>query len=642
MSCSAIAVCVVFASLFTNGGFESEPPSKGWSIPNDGAWRIEGGSGVGKSRCLVWEASAPCEKTLASFSIPVEPGDSYKVSGRVNVEAIRSGEWSFGLDWFTADGKWIDNSGASRRIDNHPSVSEGWVRYDGGTPPLPSGAATLRIYVYAKPGASGRIRFDDFSVEKSGSRAVEYLVSSAYRDSAVSGTVRFFARVCFNPLRHDLDGLVGEFAFAGADGTRQLRRTRLASADLAMLELPVSDLAPGRHPVDFSLKAQGGETLGSDSLVFTREKRPAQRRVSIDEQRFAIVEGRRFFPIGAYTHSMSPAQLDFYMQGPFNCVKLSNHGISKRILDEFWGRGLRVIIDIRDEIKVITADPSAEKSAGRVAIENVVRAWKDHPATLGWYNNDEAPLSILPDIRLATKWTHEIDPDHPVYAVTDKPSQTRAFLSTYDIIGMDPYPIGNLGGMNDVGIASRWAESCREGMFGSRAMWQVVQAFSWKWFANGVPAGEKARLPTKEEFASMCWQAIAGGANGLILYSFYDFHSRQEPAERESNWRCYCDVLKDVRRMEPVILCDPSPMKVGGIPADVAVRAWQGDGCDWLLVANRTYGPVEAKLGVRGEYSESQSVLGGEVSLVGKSLLAVKLRGLGFAVARLSRVNHDR
>lgn len=619
MAVACLLATASVANLLANGGFDAADPKAGWNVPQDGHWRFEERTGVGGSRCLVWDSPEQCPKTLCSVSIPAEPGCVYKVSARINVESVKTGEWSFGVDWSSTDGKWISNSGTTRRTDNHPSVADGWVKYEGGTPPLPSNVGTLRVYCYAKSGASGRVRFDDFTVEKSGSRAVEYLVSSAYHDAATHGPVKLFARVCFNPLRYALSDLVGEFAFLDAKGQREVRRTALVSSELAVCTIAAEDLAPGRHPIVFSLKTARGETLGTETLDFTHEVEPTPRKVWVDEQRFAVVDGKRFFPIGVYTHFMTPEQFDFYARGPFNCVKLSNHGVSRAWLDEFQRRGLRVVIDIRDEIKVITADPSADKAKGRAALKKTILAWKGHPAVLAWYNCDEAPLSILPDIRLATKWVHEFDPDHPTYAVTDKPNQTRAFLSAYDIVGMDPYPVGNLSGMNDIGIASRWAEACREGMFDTRAMWQVPQMFDWGWYANGRKTGVATRLPTKAEFASMCWQAIAGGANGLFGYCFYDFYGRQDPEARDRVWQDYCDVLAKIRKAEPILLSDPSPVRVTDVPKDLAVRAWRRNGQDWILFANRTDRPVAATVTAGGRH------------------VPVNLKGLGFTMMRLQK-----
>lgn len=632
-----LLVAATVANLLPNGGFDANDPKAGWTVPQDGYWKVEEKSGVGGSRCLVWDAPEQCPKTLCSVTIPAEPGCTYRVTGRINVETVKTGEWSFGLDWSATDGTWLNNSGTTKRTDNHPSVAAGWIKYEGGTPPLPSNAGTLRIYVYAKQGASGRVRFDDFTIEKSGSRAVEYLVSSAYHDAATSGRVKFFARVCFNPLKYGLSDLLGEFAFVGTDGTRRTRRTALASPELATCELDVGELAIGCHPISFALKTKEGKALGMDLLDFTRETTPTPRKVWVDDRQFAVVDGRRFFPIGVYTHIMTPEQFDFYARGPFNCVKLSNHGVSQRYLDEFWKRGLRVVVDIRDEIKVITTDPSDDKAKGRAALETAIRAWKDHPAVLGWYNCDEAPLSILPDIRLATKWAHEIDPDHPTFAVTDKPNQTRAFLPAYDIVGMDPYPVGNLSGMNDIGIASRWPEACREGMFGVRAMWQVPQMFDWGWYANGRKTDAETRLPTKVEFASMCWQAIAGGANGLFGYAFYDFYARQDPASRDRVWKDYCDVLAEIRRMEPMLLADPSPIVVKGAPSTLALRVWRRNARDWLLLANRTYEPVSAELALPEAFAKLDAALGGTVELQGGNRLSAALQGLGFTVVKLTR-----
>ena len=632
---AAAAAAVV--NLLGNGSFDAGSPDAGWSIPGDGYWRIEEKSGVGGSSALVWDSSEQCPKSLCSYTIPAEPGCIYSVSCRVNVEAIKTGEWSVGMDWSTADGKWIDATGMAKTVDNHPSVAQGWIRYEGGTPPLPAEAAVLRVYAYVKTGASGRIRFDDFSVENVGSRAVEYLVSSAYHDCATAGEVRFFAKLNINPVRHDPAKIAAQFRYIGADGRPTVKKSALKTSFGAGTKIAVKDMAMGKSKVEFLLVDAAGAVIGSDELEFTRTAEPVRRKVYIDDRQFAVVDGKRFFPIGMYSRIMTDEQFDFFTRGPFNCVKMANHGVKKEYLDAFWKRGIRVIVDIRDEIKVITADKSESKAAGLKAVADTVLAWKDHPAVLGWYNNDEAPLSLIPDIRLATRLVYQLDPDHPTYAVTDKPGQAQSFMPTYDVIGMDPYPVGNLGGNNKIGIASRWPETCRRETFGMKAMWQVPQMFNWEWYSNGV-AKEKlpdTRLPTRDEFASMCWQAVAGGANGLVGYSFLDFWKRQEPADRDRNWKYFCEVLEEIRRMEPVLLSDPSPLRFGGVPDDMAVRTWRKGGEDWFLAANRTESPVSAKLVPGGRCGGVSAELGGSASLLPDGRIGIELRPLGYAMVRI-------
>ena len=112
----------------------------------------------------------------------------------------------------------------------------------------------------------------------------------------------------------------------------------------------------------------------------------------------------------------------------------------------------------------------------------------------------------------------EIDPDHPTWAVTDKPKHARALLPCYDVIGMDPYPVGNKGWRNDIGICSGWPREAREGMFDMRPMWQVPQVFNWAWYRKGDnDPPPDLRMPTRQEIANMCWQGVAAGANGLCL-----------------------------------------------------------------------------------------------------------------------------
>ena len=133
-------------------------------------------------------------------------------------------------------------------------------------------------------------------------------------------------------------------------------------------------------------------------------------------------------------------------------------------------------------------------------------------------------------------------------------SEIRHYLGTYDVLGMDPYPIPKkpietvISSMRQ-GIA---------GTFGTKAIWQVPQAFGWGWLKRKETKGQRA--PTQKEMSNMTWQSIAGGANGIVYYAY---HHLSEPHEDPNDafapaWARTKAAAAEVKKYEQVLLsADP-------------------------------------------------------------------------------------
>jgi hypothetical protein len=196
---------------------------------------------------------------------------------------------------------------------------------------------------------------------------------------------------------------------------------------------------------------------------------------------------------------------------------------------------------------------------------------------------------------------HEKDPDHPTFVVLNAPSKVRPFVNGYDCVAMDPYPIGYPNCF--IGMASDWPLQAQRGMYRSRAMWQVPQAFNWaSCFPPGLKMPKDVHMPTREEMRSMTWQAIAGGANGLIYFSFEGAYL-QGGSEEENmrRWMDVCAVVSEVKAHESMLLSKPGP-DVGNVPKGMVCRTWKtDDGKVRLLACNTEQKPIEGTVRIGGE-----------------------------------------
>ena len=555
-----------------NPGFE-DGDSKVWAL--DSQMIVEDGVGRSGSRGVHVRKAAPGRCYLWQKAIPAESGRIYSFEGWVRLGGgLTNGPMYFAMNWYGRDGRELGGSEGRPLIHEQQLKGNGWVKVSGATPRTPAGTASIGIGCSFRDGCSCDVYVDDFRIFESGKRHIEHIYTSAYRDVAVDGKVKFAVPYICDTNECPAEALAADFVFTGADG----KKCRVPADRLGVdgtketsfeATIDVGRFARGTHNVRAILRTKGGTVFDTAEIAFTRAAELPPRKVWFDSRRRLIVDGKPFFPMGMYLENASKDDMGLYTQAPFNTALC---GASRDRIDSLAGYGLKVIAGTTKQ-----TDPDK--------LYETLRKLKGHPSIIAWYTNDEFPPGLIARQTELQRIYREVDPDHPTFTVLDKPWQVRMFLPTFDVIGMDPYPIGNShrGGID---IAYGWADSCSMQCFGMRPMWQVPQAFDWRWFRNGLDDPE-FRFPSPEEFRSMTWQAVAAGANGLIYYSFNQMRRRMKaPGEFDRHWSPVKETIKEVVKHIPVILSDGLPPKVSGASRAVPVRVWRYRNATWILAVN--------------------------------------------------------
>ena len=170
-------------------------------------------------------------------------------------------------------------------------------------------------------------------------------------------------------------------------------------------------------------------------------------------------------------------------------------------------------------------------------------------------------------------------------------------MGSFDVVASDPYPVGYK--RPKIGIAADYPVICRERTYGIRPIWQVPQSFAWDWcHKHGHPAED--RYPTYEELRSMAWQAVAGGANGLLWYSAHHIFKCSPPEDLEKNWGALVKVAKEINAHVDILLSPEIPPAVKSVPENIAVRVLKKDGKVWVLAVNKTFEKVSGTVTVEG------------------------------------------
>lgn len=587
--------------LLKNGDFEQGklPGADGWTMcPH---YRVEQGAGRNGTRGLVVENHDPTAMNgeFCGPFVEAKPGFKYRFSGWVKCENVIGADKNTGIKArvlvlvfvFDAKGKGLGEYYTQFKAG---TVAD-WTRVEGETPALPPTAAKLQVNPFVWHNATGCAWFDDISLEQIESVPVRGLYSSAYRDLAWDGNVRFSALLGIDTAAMPMDTLTADFVYSSGCYTCVRVPAETFTPTLAEATIPVSKLPLGKYPVSFELRQKKGRKLVSEMpLLFTRTETAPARKVWIDRCNRLIVEGRPFFPLGFYGKTIDEKYLAKMDGGPFNCY-MPYHYLGTNEFNVAAKHGLWVIANMKDFIPGTGGTPCrkvlethGEADRGLACRFN---ALKDYPKLLAWYMNDESSVAHVDRLVRQYHYVRDNDADHPAWAVLFQHDQVREYRGTCDVIGNDNYPIG----MRPIETVSRYARDTVEGFLGGPC-WHVPQAIDWKRYLK-TGKTENYRMPTMEEARSMSWQFIANGGNGLIYYTFERLID-----EGGRHWEDYCTVAREVKSLEYILLSEPAP-NATGYPELMSGRAWSHGGKTYLLVVNENEKPRSADLTLPKRFS---------------------------------------
>ncbi len=578
------------------------------------------------ARSLRFVNHDPDRYVLCTQVIPLEPGHVYELRARIRTQGIagRDTGATVCLEWSDAEGRYLGGY--------YPEGVGGdtlnWTEIGGLSPPVPAGAARATVSCYVRRGMTGTAWWDEVSVRRWRRRPmVSILTSPSYRGWIWDhGPGRAEARVTL--LDEELDAgregvqVVGRLVAAGGRVLAE-RPAQPGPGRTLMVSVPLP--ADGEHEYLLEIRlldGRTGEVMAQDEHRLTRRTGPPPRAY-VDEHNRLILEGEPFFPLGMYWSGMSEAELAIYQEAPFNCL-MPYQTPSREQMDLAHRLGLRVIYTIKDLYygtrwcpDYITSEADEEP-----AVRRTVREFRDHPALLAWYINDERPLSMLDRLKAHQRWVEEEDPNHPTWAVLYQVDEVDRYVSSFDVIGTDPYPIPDW----PASLAGRWARLTREGVAGARAMWMVPQVFRWP---------ERHRPPTFAELRSMTWQCIAEGAMGIVFYSWFDLRADQQ-FPFEQRWPEVRQVAQEVADMIPVLLSvEPVPALEVAVPEEVHWTARTHEGITYIILASGSEEAVIAS--VRLSYPQASVVVNGRPLLVSDDgRFTVEVEPLGVAVCRVA------
>lgn len=592
------AMAVPFPSAQDLEGYRNAPPpagkteaavanpdfekgADGWPLPQ--GYRHDPTGGRNGSGALFYERTDP-GGPMTGQDLELQPGARCKFSAWIRTENIENPEWggaTICLEFYKG-GKW--HSG------HYPAGVRGtaeWTRVEAvGMVPADAERTTLRLYLRNK--ATGKAWFDDVAVEVESPRWVLYMIRPA-RETVPATDGRLL-------LGSTIDGVF-------CPPTGQVRKEDLVCRLQTVVgEQAVSDVLAAVHegriaanigalPVGPAtlratlLDTQHKWVLAEERLPFTVAAQsppplPANACV-IDARGRAIVGGKPFLPVGLYHHSLSTREeLDRIAAGPFNCIMPYNSlfmrfgdaqktGVDdvREALDACAAKGLKVIFSLKDvyagipwpKLKALGVEGEA------AVVEKAVTSFREHPALLAWYINDELPTRMLDRLTARRREVNRLDPHHPTWAVFTHWLEVPTYGPTTDVYGVDPYPIRTVAS-RDMGLVQLAMEMCQRavGTPDGMGVWAVPQLHNW---GNYDAKAKKDRAyyeanfrdPTEPEMTAMSLLFAIMGAKGFVYYSYSDLSGHINPTAKpdfERRWPDICRTATTIRELEPFLLSD--------------------------------------------------------------------------------------
>lgn len=320
-------------------------------------------------------------------------------------------------------------------------------------------------------------------------------------------------------------------------------------------------------------------------------------KVYVDRANNTIVDGEPFFPLGFYTNATAEQRAEV-AASPFNTILIYGTNRTRKAemraqLDAIDSAGLKLIYCLNDVY------PQAEYMKGKdwegvtgneSITKAVVDAYKDHPALLAWYLNDEIPREQAPDLLDYYRRVKEADPNHPAFIVLCQKKDFAYLWETTDILSGDPYPIPK----EPMTRVSDMVEKSKAPSLGSQPVWLVPQSFAW--YQHNSKNPDRSHIPTEEELADgrapnrnearcMTYLGLVHGAKGLIYWCYYNM--RMLP-QYEEMWGWMQEIGQEVQTLAPVLL---SPEDLGTVPfgpadAPVHTKLKRHEGRLYLMAVN--------------------------------------------------------
>lgn len=335
-----------------------------------------------------------------------------------------------------------------------------------------------------------------------------------------------------------------------------------------------------------SYRVMNGQKTVASGVVDIIERPVKENAVQIDLLTGSlIVDNRPFFPFGFYCGPVGDLPENevvhgFNMIGPYQDNLPASYTTRKAYMDRCAQVGIRVQYGVNS---LIGSGHNGSKGLDLTEAEKLeilkkeIIAFRDHPALLSWYINDEPdgqgrPPAILEQ---AYRLIHQLDPYHPISIVFMMPQKANDFRKTMDVAMTDPYPIPGPPDkvMDDL---NKYLDAYRY----QKSVWLVPQAFGAQemW----------TREPTAQEIRLMTYMGLMSGAKGIQYYVHAPGNLNPQSV---SVWSACSDIAVETAQMTSFLSSADDAPVFKSSDNKLLIRSFKYKGNLLVIVANNENKP---------------------------------------------------
>ncbi|MDD4539874.1 MAG: carbohydrate binding domain-containing protein, partial [Lentisphaeria bacterium] len=535
---------------------------------------------------------------LCSQKITMDKNKEYRFGCWVKSSGMKGGGPTICVQWNDANGKFLGGNYPSGMKDTNSE----WKIVEGFIKKIPDKAASFDITCYARKGSTGQAWFDDVFLEAWEPPPLSQMTTDHYRHVTDGTPVTVFVGVNVSSAVRSEDLKDQPLVITAPDGSQTSYQPTRVENDTLVFVIPTADLAPGDYKVQITATTPTTKVQVSRSLTIRRVAAMPERKAYIDRHQRLILDGQRFFPIGLYFSGCNDQDIAYLKDSAFNCI-MPYSGLKREVLDKLHEAKIKVIYSVKDFYANKGSTKTAEEGVAKVTA--TINNLKDHPAIMAWYINDEMPLVRLPELSAHRDLVETLDPGRPSWVVLYQVDEVREYIPSFDVIGTDPYPIPT----TTPARALDWTQRTAKGVFGAHAVWMVPQIFNWAAYWKGYGRTEEeiaaCRPPTLAEMRAMAWMCVAGGANGMVFYSWFDLGRMGKTIADggralrpdlvdpfDKRWDEVKQVAAELKNVEDVLLATDTALPIAPTAdsaPELAYRLYGKDGDTWLLVVNSSH-----------------------------------------------------
>ncbi len=511
----------------------------------------------------------PSGSVVNVFMEGVEPSTTYYVSYDIKTEGLDNDSFArMNYEWGIAMGP---NTGGGYKPANDIGGDNDWVRHSHQvTSPAPDlSPQFLRMVLSIRGTTQGTVYLDNLEIYKVVYEPVTtYLKSPSFKglitdpegesDIILTSYITGMGSV-YEPEKTKLEVSVSDL-----DGKVLMNSEHIAPTDEMDVTFSSKSLDVGDYDLASKLiNIETGRIIGENHYMLRKRPSDFTSKYGFDEYGRLLNEGKPWLPFGAYAIGNERSDLDDFAGTNIDfliCNSQARFYTNYALLDEWDKTDVKLMYTVdslfASALRTATQNPDITTIASERAVVDRILDTIDltnRDCFIGYQiNNESSPLQWASRMGWRQQHLSEKDFDHLTYGVSIGGSGTAAKHSRMqDIYTFDCYPIT---GESTDPIWEIWegTKPLAEESY-NRPVWTSLQVSDLKLMGTAAYINRE-RGPNEQELRNMAWQAICGGAQGIVWYAHFHVTRADAGRPKSETFPEYLRVTDEVHSFEDVIL----------------------------------------------------------------------------------------